>query len=117
MLLGTKVVCMAALLGLLMGCLSGGLDRNRPFSAEWTDHVKSERAFEARKKRIQQGDIPLGGDKGDSKAFIRVDEEGRPRLGLGDEQGISAEVDYDSGPEAEVKYQVEWDFVKPKRRK
>ena len=95
-----------------------GDQRNRPFSDDWGHHIKHERAFERRKARIRgEEGVVIVGDKEKARAAIVMDEAGNPKLNVGRETGWSADVDYDHGPEGEIKYKHEWDFVKPKHRK
>ena len=101
----------------LLGCVTGD-QRDRPFSDDWTRQIKHDRAFERRKARIRgEGEVVIVGDREKARAAIVMDESGDPKLNVGRQTGWSADLDYDHGPEGEVKYKYEWDFVKPKHRK
>ncbi len=113
-----KMLLWCPLLTLLgAGCVTGD-GREKPFSPRWTDQTKDEWAFERRKARLKGDEgIGLGGKGKDSKAAVKMDEKGKPRLNIGGDTGLSADLNYSGGPEAKVKYKVKWDFAKPDRKK
>ncbi len=112
-----RLLCLTLPGLLLMGCVTGD-QRDRPFSDDWTHQLKHDRAFERRKARIRgDGEVVIVGDKDKARAAIVMDEAGNPKLNVGRKTGWSADLDYDRGPEGEVKYKYEWDFVKPQHRK
>ena len=98
----------------VFGCATTG-PADRPFSSEWRDTHRNERAFKNRMDRLRGGGRADDTDSGDGK-LIRMDEQGRPRMRVGGDSGLSADVDYNGGPEAEIKYKVKWDFAKPERK-
>ena len=80
------------------GCLSAPQDE-RAFSHDWADKVQREKTFEARKERMR--------NKGGS--LVGTDEEGNPKLNLGKDKGLGADVDLQGGkPAGEVKYEIKW---------
>lgn len=109
-------VWLAALAGLLLGACATADPGARPFSEGWHDQIKSERAHEQRMQRLRGKKAVLAGQEGASRAAVVMDEKGRPRLNVGKEDGLSADVNYSHGPEGRLKYKVDWDFAKPMRK-
>jgi len=97
------------------GCVTSD-GRERPFTDGWSTQVRSEQNFQRRKERLRgDEEIVLMGDSDKARAAVVMDERGRPRLNVGRKTGWSADLDYDEGPEARLKYKLKWDFAKPKR--
>lgn len=88
-----------------------------PFTRDWHEDVQGDRAFQKRLERLRGDDeVVLAGEEGKARAAVYMDEKGRPRLNVGQQTGLSADLDYDDGPEATLKYKVKWDFAKPNRK-
>lgn len=98
----------------LFGCVTDHPE-SRPFSNDWRQHNRNEKAFQNRLDRLRGGKR-YDPDKPNQRGIVYMDEQGRTRVGVGGDTGLSADVDYDGGPEAEVKYKVKWDFAKPERK-
>ncbi|MBP8128507.1 MAG: hypothetical protein KA184_02930 [Candidatus Hydrogenedentes bacterium] len=110
-------VCASSVAAWLAACATGP-DSPQPFTQDWRRGQVRERAFQQRLERLRGGDeVVLMGEEGKSRAAVYMDEKGRPRLNIGRETGLSADLDYEEGPEATVKYKVKWDFAKPDRKK
>jgi hypothetical protein len=100
----------------LMAC-TPTTGRERPFSDGWVHEIRTENERARRVERIGPRGLPFFGDSEKSNAGVRVDESGKASLGLGNETGWSAGVDYRRSPEPKIKYKKEWDFHKPQRER
>jgi len=105
--MGAKPIALLAILLLGPGCLRDPA-YERPFSRKWAHQTSHERAFEARKARIQGDEVVLLGEKGRARAAVEVDEKGKARLNLGKKRGLSADVKVGSSPELKLKYKLQW---------
>jgi hypothetical protein len=93
------------------------MNKYSPFHEEWAQRERSQREFDERKARLRgDQEIVLMGGSQSGRAAVYMDEKGRPRLNVGRKTGLSADLDYDGGPEAEVKYKKRWKFVKPQHQ-
>jgi len=107
----------SVLLGAALAACASVDKRHRPFSEEWADQLQGERILERREAHIRGDDeLVLLGDPDTTRAAIVPDEGGKPQLNIGRARGFSADLDYDGGPEGELKYKYQWDFSKPPQR-
>lgn len=109
-----RFAAIAALLSTFLACAPNHA-RERPFTPEWNNHVRGERAFEQRKARIEGREVDAPAEEGEGRAGIVRDESGDPKFRLGGDRGISADLDYGRGPEGRLKYRREFDFARPTR--
>lgn len=100
-------LCVLPVFMLSLACASPSA-RDRPFSQDWIQQIQREREFDRRKERLR-GPTPS------ADSLVYMDDEGRPRVRVGGETGWSANVDYDEGAKARLKYKLEWDTKKPRR--
>lgn len=103
MILSGAVVVMV----LMLGCATQPRSSS-PFSESWLRQQQATSEMERRREFIRGGET--------EGSALRVDERGRPRLGVGNLDGLSAEIDYDRGTSAAVKYNWRWNFVRPPHR-
>ncbi len=104
-----RIPLMLLLIGLAMLSACATQPRTEtPFSERWMREQRATQELERRREFIQ------GDQTADS--VLRVDERGRPRLGVGGLDGLSADIDYDHGTSASVKYRWRWNFVRPEHR-
>jgi hypothetical protein len=103
-----------ALLGLLLlpmlslGCSHNPSARESPFSREWAHQRQRDTDGRLEKKEH----VLMGNEKG-PRAAIETDKKGRPRLNIGKQRGISADVDVGSNAaEVGVKYKIDWGGAK-----
>jgi len=80
---------------------------DRAFTDEWV--IRNERlgAFEERKARLAEDELVLVGKKDSMRAAVEMDEKGRPRLNVGKDRGVSADVNVDTDS-ADVKLKYKW---------
>ena len=92
----------------LAGCLHTPTYQ-RPFTEDWADRIEHDREFKARKQRVEDGNLPLVGKKGGTRAQVEENEEGERQLNVGGATGLSADVDFHGGePDVKVKYRIKW---------
>jgi len=98
-------LCAAVVLVLTpLGCVT--TDTESPaFTHRWSKEVER---YNNRKGKTPQG-IPLSKKGARVKAKIAVDEEGKPKLQLGGEEGVSADVNVSGGDaKVKLKYKKGW---------
>ena len=111
-----KNVTLVAALMLSLGCLHGG-QRDRAFTPDWAHQCAKEAELEARKAYIRgRGNMVLVDREGALKTTLVTDEEGRPRLRIGKEDGLGGHVRFRGGsPDVRVRYKIGWYGSRPKR--
>ena len=80
-------------LALICGCASRGIHYKAAFSDQW---AKEQRHVEEQSRRAKKNAWVVAGTEDKPKASIYMDEKGRPKLRLGKDAGVSADVDIDS---------------------
>ena len=105
------IVCVLAVVaGILVGCETTGT-RDRPFTDDWATHNRRHPS-QQRRSSSEEADKSV---ERIGPATVERDESGRPRLNVGGDSGIGADVGYRRGPSGRVRYRREWDFVRPER--
>ena len=104
------LLVLVLLMGLAVGCETTGT-RDRAFTDDWAIYNRKNpqpdrRAPVEKKEKVEERIGP---------ATITHDEQGRPKLNVGGNTGLGADVGYRGGPSGRVRYKHEWDFVKPQR--
>ncbi len=92
-------------------CACTGTDtarRDRPFTPEWADQVRTETRVREqgldprhRKTTLREG------------VDVQSDEKGRPGVAVGGKQGVG--LDLGGSRRGGLRFRREWDFVKPER--
>ena len=86
------------------------------FSESWEHRRAVERAEKERREAAKDRTIPIFGKRAKERAAVEVDEEGRPKLRLGEQDRVKVDLDLDGGkPEAGLEYRIR--FGKKKRFK
>lgn len=78
---------------------------------EWSDHQARQREFAERMQRDKAAgdEIVLMDGETAPRAYVYMDERGRPRLGLGDRSRLSADIDIDTDEQGfGLKYKLDW---------
>ncbi len=106
----TKPLQRAMAVGLCMvsaGCVLGPPDR--AFTKEWLQDQRHTRELERRRAYIGTGEWVIAeGVDGESRAAVKLDERGRPKLHVGGLEGLNIDVDLGSKPGAKAGYKWEW---------
>ena len=102
----------AVFLYALAGCATTGDRRGQPFSEDWHDIQKRERAFGARQERIYGTEEDREQRKQRTTDIVRGGDGGHA-LGVRASENVRADFGYDHGPRGGLK--VDWDFAKPER--
>ena len=89
---------------LLAGCTSSPKDK--AFTQDWLQNQRQSREIAERQRRIEEGPLPFGPGREDSRAGVRQNEQGCPAFRLGEDTGLSAGVDADR--RLGVRYGLEW---------
>jgi len=91
------------------GCATVNDGRERAFTREWSEQTRLEKAEREKRKSNERK------SRAEAKKRVGVTgDDGGPKLRLGGKEGISADLGFDGGPEAGVKYRKGWNFAKPK---
>jgi hypothetical protein len=100
------IVLMAIILAMVaLGCVGGNADYAQPFTPGWTNELDR---FDSRKGKPSEG-IHLTGEDSAVKAKVALDEKGKPRLLIGGENAVSADVRVRGGDATlKLKYKTGW---------
>ena len=79
-----------------IGCLTSGREHSA-FTDEWHDRQQGAQAEARRKAKEQEArrGVRFGADEGAMRGRLYLDEKGKPRLGLGESDRVSTDVDVD----------------------
>lgn len=88
-------------------CTSGS-EAARPFTDDWRYYQKRSLETEKRQRRLKEGTV-LFEREGKARAAVILDEKGKPRLNIGKNKGLSADIDIDTNKaDVLLKYKIEW---------
>lgn len=93
----------------LTGCTHAE-SRPTAFSGEWATQVQRDRAEkEAKKTKKERAEYFLTGQDGGPRTGLRADESGKPKLFIGGDNGLSADVSASGGaPKVTLRKNWSW---------
>lgn len=102
-------VCAAVVVS---GCLSTNT-RERPFTDDWADVVRGRPELD----RHADVEVKSGEPRRLGPAAITRDESGCPEVKIGGAKGVGADVQIKSGLSTRIRYNYDWNLVKPRRKR
>jgi hypothetical protein len=98
-----NAVVLVIAVAFLPQCVRGD-ETSRAFSPEWVDEVTRPQP-----QKLDPKGIPLTGGDNPNGPRIKMDEKGKPRLTIGKDIGVSADLDIDEEPGIKLKFKRKWD--------
>lgn len=109
----TRLIAGSLIVLLTGGCMSANT-RERPFTEDWAESVRGGGHADRRSGAPVEEDQKV---RRVGPATVTHDETGRPEVKIGGVKGLGADIHIRSGVSTRIRYNYEWDFVKPQRRR
>ncbi len=106
--MSAKGLCLLWGIAVLSGCMHN-TSADRAFTKDWSHQLDKEHEFQSRQNRIEGKGRALVGKPGKTQAIVETNDEGKSKLRVGKDTGLSAGMNVDGlEPDVEVKYRLKW---------